>query len=216
MRKLTALSLAFFLCVSAAHAAQINALVVTDSGTYVPGDTVNWEVYAWASQGDNRGVSLLALSLFEDDDQVMQAADTEMYLAVVLQLENTTYGAVNQFILEGAGTPKPAGGELADMNVRMNVGSRVFDVGQDDGSAPLPLYAQGSFVLSGDATPGLHTLSVVINGANYWADTSSDQPNGFENSSLTAAEYEVIPEPATLLLTGLGLGGLAIFRRRRR
>ena len=217
MRKLTALVVVFFLSVSAANAAQINVLVTTDCGVYDPGDTVNWKIYAWASQGDNRGVSLLAVSLFEDDDQYMPRADNEMYASVTLQLKNTTYGAVNQFVVEGLGTPEPTGGELADIDVRMQVATRVFDVGQDDGSDPLPQFAQGSFVLSMDATPGTHNLTVVINGANYWVDTTDDQPDDFENESATGAQYVVnaIPEPATMLLTALGMGGLAVFRRRR-
>ena len=220
MRRLIALTVVLFLAASTAQAAELNVLVTTDKAEYVRGETVNWQIFCWDNAEETMGIALLAISLYEDDDQYLPAADTEMYSGLVYQLKDTVFGAVNQFTLNSAGTPEPTGGKLADINAaQLNQSVAVGDVGHDDGTAPFPLFAKGSFVLSSDAFLGLHMLTLEVRGANYWEDPMPDanaESVGFDSFNLTNAEFDVVPEPTTLLLTGLGLSALAAYRRRHR
>jgi len=204
----------------ASGAPTINLKVTTDEAEYDPGDTVKWEIYAWTAPAGNAGVALLALNLTEDQGETLSPADTDYYLNLttlpaMLELAGPTpnlgayYAVANGFALNAAGTPSaPIPGGLLDINCSQNPAARVTTKGNDDTEH---LFAKGSFTATVENC--LHTLSVSINGANYWPN-ATDNAEGFDPGTFTSASYQVTPEPATLSL--LALGAAALFSRRRR
>lgn len=203
----------------ASGAPTINLKVTTDETKYDPGDTVNWEIYAWASTGDNAGVAMLGVNLTEDQGETLSPADTDYYMDLVTlpamwELAGpapnvgTYYAVANGFTLYAAGTPSaPNPGGLLDIDCMQSPAARVTGKGNDGTEY---LFAQGSFTATVEDC--WHTLSLSITGANHWPN-ATDSALGFDPGTFTSASYDVTPEPATLSL--LALGAAALLSRRR-
>jgi len=186
----------------------INLKVVTDKSVYAIGETVNWTVSAWADSGANHGISLLGVDLAESKNETMSPADKENYnnIPTLPQLVGGAYGILQGFTLGSAGNATVAG-QVADINVYQSPGSPAYNIG-NSGEA---VFAQGSFQAS---VLGDHTLSASLRSGNYWADTSATAA-AFESVDLSEASADfLVPEPGTICL--VGLGGLALLRRRRK
>ena len=186
-----------------------NASVETDKLIYHVGETVSWELYAWADvAGSGAGVSLVAMDLADSTDDQMNQPDTELLFGILLSLLNSDYGALDGFILMSLGVIPP-NGDLLDITVRQGDSTRVLNQGND--GAP-HLYCQGSYQVF---EIGIHDLTPGFVAANYW--TSDTGPAAaFAQGTMTGARFTVIPEPATMMLLGTGLlGVLGVVRRRR-
>ena len=227
MKKVILLAVvAVFVGAGVASAYDLNAYVTTDKAVYAPGERVYWEMFAWTSSDCPGGIALLALNLLEDQGEVLESADVELFMGFVPQLTNTGYGAAVGFTIgEGpGGTPEPTGGLLADITeyqsiVRLEAQGAHPDVGNTGQAVK---FAQGDYEVN---IMGMHHLSITVNGANYWPgpsvlDMAPDPPvwvrpnaEPLELGSITGADFEVIPEPATMGL--LLLGVVALIRRRR-
>ena len=213
MKKVILLAVvAVFVGAGVASAYDLNCSVETDKEVYAPGETVYWTMYAWTCT-DCPGISLLALNLLEDRNEVLNAADIvtyEPYPSVFIsELVGSDYGLADGFTLESEGVPEPAGGLLADIVVRQADGARTYGAGAT--GSPI-VFAQGNLPAG---ALGMHNLSITINGANNWTGTYEDQgpAEPMTAGQLSGDDYEVVPEPATMGL--LLLGALALIRRRR-
>ena len=206
MRRLILSAGMVMLSATLASAATLYLSVETDKDVYGLGETVNWTVFAWASTGDNAGVALLGVTLFEDRDELLSPAETTGG-GPTFELLDTEYGVDEWFALQSPGTPNPAGGELADIVANQNPAFPLYDIG-NDGSPHL--FAKGSYV---PTQLGDHTLRPSVTGANYWPDEAGSNAVAFETVSTTPKTFTVTPEPATLML--VGLGGIALLHRRR-
>ena len=207
MKKLVMGGLAALLCAAVASAATISVDVTTDKVLYLAGETVNWTVYAWASAGDNFGVALLSVDLQDDQGETLSAGQT-VGGGPTFELQDTEYGVDEWFTLQSAGTPGP-GGTLVDVLANQSPNFPLYNIG-NDGSQHL--YAKGSYVAT---VKGWHVLSVSVRAANYWPDDTGSSAVGFGSGDMVGGgtDFEVVPEPATLMLLA---GGIGILVRRRR
>jgi hypothetical protein len=198
--------------VAAAQVPQLNVSVETDKASYLPGEEVSWTMYAYTGPAGNSGVALLALNLGDSTADTLVGPDIEMigFPVAAPSFVNGGYSLYQAFIMEGQGTID-VDGSIKDMTVRQGDATRMLNIG--NGDQPV-IFAQGAYT---PTTLGEHTLEVSINGANYWS-SDTGPAMAFDAGSNTPAVFTVegvIPEPATMALLGLGLGGLAIIRRRR-
>lgn len=166
---------------SLAYSATINVEVKTDKAVYRPGDTVFWTIYAWASAGANRGVSLLSVHLDDDTDDTLNAPMTEAG-----QFTDTAYGTDEKYVIMGIGTPSAEPPELRDISVIQWNWDKVLDIG-NDGSTD-HIFATGVYVVS---ELGTHTLNVTYNGANYWPDAINN-PLAFETLNSISTSFNVV------------------------
>ena len=213
MKKLALVCVAVLLSASLASAAIITLDITTDKVLYAPGETVQWTLSAWASQSDNHGLSLLSVTLTEDQGDVLNPADTEFPFPfpfdTLEQLKDSEYRLTEGFNTWKKGTSDGAG-TLADVLVGQDPAVPTYNIGNQ--GAPR-IVAVGGFVVN---TMGWHVLSADVTGgaaANYYPDETGGNPATFENLLNDSVDYEVAPEPATLML--LGLGGIALLRRRK-
>ncbi len=205
---------AVFVGAGVASAYDVNAGVSTDKSTYAPGETVYWTMYAWTSTSCP-GISLLALNLHEDQDELLSEAEVTDYWVFppgfwMYELTDSYYGLANGFTMESDGVIEPTGGKLADLVVRQSDDARMYGKGANDD--PSTVFAKGEFVAN---VMGIHNLSVTLNGANNWGGTAGNPlpAEAMGAGSMGSAQFEVVPEPATMGL--LLLGALALIRRRR-
>ena len=214
MKKLIAFGIVFVLGASVASAATINAVVTTDKTVYLPGETVTWELFAYVLESDGTdGVALLAINVHSDTPEALNVAKSQIVFMTVTENFETDFGFAVGFDKQGYGSVSP-GGDLLDLTVAdTSPADHTSNVGEvADTTPPLPKVGEGEFVVN---TAGDYTLSLSYNGANYWASPTATTATGFETLATQSAQFEVIPEPATLMLTAMGLGCLGLFRRRR-
>ena len=208
MRKAIVLSIVgVFLGVGVANA-NFNLAITTDKLTYLPGETVYWTLKGWADQGSaGSGVALVSAGLTDDTGEQMNDADSEFLYVVLWSLIGSDYSALQAFVLESDGV-STVPGQVIDITARQGDGSRQLNIGNDGQEH---VYAIGSYTAN---ILGFHNLDPIFTAVNYW---SSDTGPAMElpEGTLTGCRYEVIPEPATMCLVGLGLSGLAWIRRRR-
>jgi hypothetical protein len=193
-----------------ASAATLNLKVTTDKPVYAPGDTVTWTITAWASTGDNRGVSLLGVGLAESQLEALTAAlvDPVPGDPTVQELHLSLYNHANGFLLAGGGTYDPDyPGILSEVGV--------FQLPDDPLSLPNigndgseHVFATGQYAVE---ALGSHALSLAVTGAMYWP-LGNDTSTPFDSTNNTPATFLVTPEPATVALVALGV--LALRRRR--
>ena len=199
--------------VAAAQVPQLHLTVETDKALYLLGETVTYTVYAWTDPAGNSGVSLLSIGVEDDQVETLGLPTTETLEPIpgffLTGLAPSEYGLANAFTMESGGVID-GDGEVVDVTVRLSsTGTLKTDVG--NGGQPV-VFCQGSYV---PQTLGVHTMQASMNAGNYW-QTPTGPAMPFDAGVNTAGVYEVvIPEPATMALLGLGLGGLAVIRRRR-
>lgn len=201
--------------IAAAQAPALNLTVETDKALYMLGETVTYTVYAWTDPTGNEGVSLLSIGVADDQVETLGLPTTETLEPFpgffLTGLAPSEYGLANGFSMESGGV-LDADGEVVDITVRLG-STPPLKTGVGNGGQAV-IFCQGSYVPD---TVGIHTMVASMNAGNYWE--SADGPAmPFDAGVNTAGVYEVtdvIPEPATMALLGLGLSGLAVIRRRR-
>jgi hypothetical protein len=165
---------------SITRAAEINLKVETDRSDYHAGDTVSWTIYAYASQGDNRGVASLSVNLDDDRGEMLEAP-----LHNSSEFTDTAYGVEELFLMLGTGTPATETPRLRDMFVMQMPGNRRLDIGND--GDPNHILAKGSYVAT---ALGTHVLTVTFNGANYWPN-ETDGAVDFEIKNPNSCSFNV-------------------------
>ena len=193
MRKLIFLAVAFTLTAYPLGAATLNVRVETDKLAYLPGEAVNWAIHAWVDPADGTdGVALLGMDLQDDLGEVLNRVNQEEVIPglPIYQLEGTDFGVQQEFVYQLHGVVNATDGMLVDVCAGdVMCHSHISNVGEDNGTPPLPLFCRGSYVVS---TIGVHTLSVNLKGANYWTGPTVTQATGFENSALQSTKFSVI------------------------
>jgi hypothetical protein len=110
--------------------------------------------------------------------------------------------------------------------VNLNVNSDISDdffrisyLGADivKGTLDQDSYLPGAFVVTGTVTQQLNNTVISSNLVNYGFELAgSDTGSVFDVSSNFVEPASAVPEPSSILLTGLGLLGMAAFVRKRR
>ena len=180
---------------SLCSAAVIHLKVETDKAQYEPGDTVSWQISAWANSGDNEGISLVGIDLNDSAGDLLNQAT----------LFGTDFGAGNGFVLTGLGTPSVAAPRLQD--VFAGQFTKTPNIANDGDEH---IFASGNYVATAD---GWHTLSVSLRSGNYWP-IGGGNAQAFEviDTSLGSTSF-LVPEPMTLVL--MGVGGLTLLGKHR-
>ena len=160
--------------------AEIHLKVETDKMGYHVGDTVSWTIYAWASQGDNRGVALISVDLDDDPNEILEEP-----LHDPNEFTDTYYGSDELFLLLGSGTPATEPPRLRDLFIMQIPDNRMLDVGND--GDPNHIFAKGEFVVT---ITGSHELNVSLNGANYWPDEINNAKK-FEVQNMISSDFTV-------------------------
>ena len=191
MKRLILLAVALTLAAHPLGAATFNACVETDKLAYLSGETVHWTIYAWVDWADGTdGIALLGMHLQDDLGETLNPADREELFPGLSQLEGTAFGLFQGFGYQFAGVVDAGNGALVDMHAAdVNCDDHISNVGEDDGTPPLPQFAQGSYVVN---VTGLHTLMLSLNAANYWDNSTATRATGFENSALQSTHFCVI------------------------
>jgi len=169
---------------SSTLAATINLRVETDKARYRIGDTVQWKVYAWASSGDNFGVSFLSIHLDDDTADMLNppGLNGEEFLG-------TAYGTDEKFQIIGSGSVSNESPDLREISVAQLPWDMVPNIGNDGWDDHV--LAQGGYVVS---AVGEHTLtpSFYGTGAHYWVDSVGTSVLPFETRNVVQAEFSVV------------------------
>ena len=177
----TAVIAALLIGAGMTSAATINVQVVTDKSIYKIGDTVYWTVYAWASKGDNRGVALLSADMEED------TADTLQLPSIAGgEFAGTAYGTEEKFVKFVDPVLSQVSPELRGILVMQLPNDRRLDIGNDGRTDHI--LVQGSYTI---VEHGWHTLSVILNAANYWPDSVNLMAAAFETINSSPARFRV-------------------------
>ena len=177
-----------FLC-GWVYSATINVRVVTDKSRYKAGDTVLWTLYAWASSGDNRGVSFLSLCLDDNTDDRLPQPFVNPNGTEFL---DSVYGAANRFELTGEIDVSDVGLDLKGISVAQSASDMKMDVGNDGWSDHV--LAKGSYTVS---VLGEHTLAPSfyrpegVSGADYWFDATGAE-RSFEIQNAISSSFVVV------------------------
>ncbi|MHC4500003.1 MAG: right-handed parallel beta-helix repeat-containing protein, partial [Planctomycetota bacterium] len=165
---------------ASAWAAQLHLRVTTDKDTYNIGHEVNWTIWAWASEGDNRGVMRMTVSLNDNRDEELDPAFTT---SDPYELLDTEYGIEEGFDVTGAGTKKPTPPRLSGIGVFQF--TKMLDIGNDGEPHVL---AKGAYTVT---RAGPHDLNVFLDGALYYPDEISD-PCVFDAGDNFPASFDVV------------------------
>lgn len=169
---------------SLVEAAEINVRVETDKNMYNIGYAVSWTIYAWAGQNDNYGVAFLSINLDDAQGDILSPPFIDDPNGV-MEFKDTDYGTSEKFLLFGPGTPSDNPPKLRDMLVMQSPADKQFDVGND--GDPNHIFAKGEFKVT---SVGSHELTVSVNGANYWPDTTNNAV-AFQNQNKFSATFSV-------------------------
>ena len=193
MNKTIVLSIVGILLLGTAANADFNLSVTTDKMMYIPGETVNWTLWAWADvEGSGAGISLISVGLSDNTGEQMNEADTEMLFGIIPSLENSEYSALQRFVLQSPGVATLPG-QVIDITTLQFDATRMLNVGND---GQMHVYATGSYTYTRFAA---HYLEPIFTAANYWSsDTGPAMP--FTLGSVTGCylyhPYDPIPGDA--------------------
>lgn len=173
---------------SVAFSATINVRIETDKARYKVGDTVFWTVYAWASSGDNHGVSFLSIHLDDDTDDKLGLPFLDLDVPDGPEFLDTAYGVDEKFLIIASGAPSDDPPDLREISVAQVQWDMLLEVGNDGLSDHV--LAKGSYTVS---VLGEHTLnpSFYGTGAHYWVDATG-KAFPFETQNLIPTSFTVV------------------------
>ncbi|MBE0535404.1 MAG: hypothetical protein IH624_07010 [Phycisphaerae bacterium] len=178
---LMAIAVLFLAAGMPAKGATLNARVLTDKGIYNIGDTVNWTVYMWASKGDNRGIALLSVDMHDDTVDTVQLPALNG-----ADFAKTAYGTPEKFLRMSDPVISSTPPDLRGILVMQLPYDRKLDIGNDGRTDRI--LAHGSYTIT---EHGWHTLSAIVNAANYWPDSVSLMSTAFEVVKISPARIRV-------------------------